>query len=310
MELPPFSPVSPQALAISHLFVVTILIALAVFALVTVWLVVNLVRFRQRPGEGEPEQQYGNKKLEITWTIAPAVILAVLFVFSVRAMAAADPSPPGNQQPDIIVVGHQWWWEVRYPATGAVTANEIHLPVGKRLYVRLESADVIHSLWLPRLSRKMDLVPGQVNHVTLEADTPGVYLGNCAEYCGTQHAWMLIRAIAEPPEQFDAWQRAQLQPAPAATGGDAEAGAKLFQHSTCVNCHAVGGTVAQARVGPDLTHVAGRQTLAGGVLDNSPDAMATWLRDPQKVKPGNHMPNFRLGEGDVRSLTAYMETLR
>lgn len=309
-SLLPFDPMSPFELAISNIFVAILIIGLLVFLLVTVWLTVNIVRFRHRPGQPEPYQEYGQRKVELIWTITPAVLLAVVFVFTVNAMAAADPAPASHQQPDIIVIGHQWWWEVRYPASGVVAANEIYLPTGKRLLVRLESVDVIHSLWVPQLARKMDLVPGQINEMWIEADKPGIYDGACAEYCGTEHAWMRIQAIAVSPAAFTSWEQAQNQHAITPTSGLAAAGAKLFQEKTCVNCHTIAGTAAHADVGPNLTHFASRRMLGGGVLTNTPANVAKWMTNPQAVKPGVHMPNFQFNSTEVRELTAYLETLR
>jgi cytochrome c oxidase subunit 2 len=304
----PLNPVSPQGLTISTLFVVTLLIAAAIFALVVALLLYTAIRFRARPGQPEPYQQFGLPRLEVAWTVAPALVLAVLFVFTVISMNASQPSA-AHGSADLVVIGHQWWWEILYPHAGVVTANEIHLPAGKRYLVALQSADVIHSLWLPQLNGKMDLVPGQTNYMWLEADRPGVYTGACAEFCGVQHAWMLVRAIVQPQAQFDAWQRQQLHKALTPSGGLAAQGAQLFGQLSCANCHAISGTPYQARIGPDLSHVGSRQTLASGLLVNTPANMARWLRNPQAVKPGSHMPNLQLSTGQVGALTSYLEGL-
>ncbi len=306
-----FSPLSPQALAISNLFVAILVIMAAIFALVTGILLYVVVRYRARPGQGEPRQNLGNTRLEVTWTVAPILLLVVVFFFTVGAMRAADPG--GDQRhPDLVVIGHQWWWEVRYPATGVVTANEIHLPVGRRLFVRLDSGDVIHNLWFPELGPKMDLVPGQTNYISLQADRVGVYQGACAEFCGVEHAWMRLRAIAQPPDQFAAWQRDQLQRAAAPpAGGQAARGAALFAQLTCISCHAISGVGGPTEgIAPNLTHVGSRQTLAAGLLANTAASMALWLRDPQAAMPGNHMPNLQLSGAQVGALTAYLEGLR
>jgi len=306
-----FTPVSPQALAISNMFLAILLIMAAILALVTGLLLYIVVRYRARPGAGEPPQNLGNTRLEVTWTVAPILLLIVVFFFTVGAMRAADPG--GDQRrPDLVVIGHQWWWEVRYPATGVVTANEIHLPVGRRLFVRLDSGDVIHNLWFPELGPKMDLVPGQTNYISLQADRAGVYQGACAEFCGVEHAWMRLRAIAQPPDQFAAWQRDQLQRAAAPpAGGQAARGAALFAQLTCISCHAISGVGGPTEgIAPNLTHVGSRQTLAAGLLANTAASMALWLRDPQAAKPGNHMPNLQLSGAQVGALTAYLEGLR
>lgn len=305
----PLNPASPQELTISNLFTVTLGIAAIIFALVVGLLLYSAVRFRARPDQAEPYQEFGRPHLEIAWTVAPALLLAVLFVFTVIGMNASQPSAARGGD-DLVVIGHQWWWEIRYPRSGVVTANEIHLPVGKRLLVALQSADVVHNLWLPQLGGKMDLVPGQTNHIWLEADRPGTYFGACSEFCGTDHAWMLIRAIAEPQAQFDAWERRQRQNATPPVTGLAAQGARIFGQLTCASCHAISGTPYQMRVGPDLSHVGSRQTLAAGLLANTPANMARWLRDPQSLKPGSHMPDLQLSDTQVRALTTYLEGLR
>jgi cytochrome c oxidase subunit 2 len=203
-------------------------------------------------------------------------------------------------------VGHQWWWEVRYPS-GVATANEIHIPVGQPLLVRLEAADVIHDFWVPPLARKMDAVPGHSNSFWMSADAPGEYRGTCAEYCGAQHAWMRLLVVAEPPAAFDAWQRAQLAPA-APPASDASArGERIFRDEACGSCHTVAGRGFDGRVAPDLTHVASRTTLGAGVTGATPDDLRAWLHDPQSVKPGCRMPDFKLTDAQVSDLVAYFE---
>lgn len=267
------------------------------------------VRFRARD-DTEPEQVYGNRRLETGWTIATLVVLGVVLFFTIRTAIAADPNIPQQQQPDLVIIAHQWWWEAHYPQSGAVAANELHIPAGRRVLVQFESADVIHDFWVPQLGPKIDIIPGQPNSMWIEADTPGVYAGACAEFCGLEHAWMRIRVVAEPPSEFNTWLKHQLQPAPTAVNGAAAVGARIFQQQTCVSCHALGGSAAQANVGPDLTHIASRVTLGAGVMQNTPDNLARWLRDPQNIKPGIRMPNMRLSESDVQALVAYLETLQ
>jgi cytochrome c oxidase subunit 2 len=305
----PFNPNSPQAQVIADLFARNLIIAGIIFALVFGLTIYITIRYRSRPGAGEPAQVFGHTRLEIAWTLAPAVLLVVVFGFTIGTMRAADP-PIGDRQPDLVITGYQWWWQVEYPASGVVTANEIHIPVGQRLLVRIEGGDVIHDFWVPQLGPKRDMVPGHSNHLWIEADTSGIYLGACAEYCGNQHAWMRLRVIAQPQAEFDAWQQQQRQAAAAPGGGDAAQGALIFQQRTCVNCHAIAGTPAAARAGPDLSHLASRQTLGAGVLDNTPENLMKWLTDPQAVKPGNHMPSLRMAEAELRALVAYLETLQ
>lgn len=301
----PFNPISPQALDISNLFIAILIIAGVIFALVAFLVLYPAVRYRHRPGADEPYQEFGRPKLEIAWTVAPAILLAVVFGFTVTTMRAAD-SPTGGHPPDLTVIGHQWWWEMRY-TTGGVTANELHLPVGRRMLLQLDSADVIHNFWVPQLGRKLDMVPGHTNRLWVEPTQTGTFLGACAEYCGTEHAWMRLRVIVQPPAEFDAWQRQQTQTSVSPTSGDAAQGAMLFQQVTCASCHAIAGTNANAQIGPDLTHFGGRDTIAAGVLDNTPENLTKWLKDPQAVKPGNHMPNLQLTDSQIRDLVAYLE---
>lgn len=298
-----FNPMSPQATAISNLFIVLMLISLAIVAGIAGVLIYTTIRYRRRPDQvGEPPQQFGIVKLEIAWTAIPLVLVLGLFGASIAAMKLSSP-PDGDPPADLVVIGHQWWWEIRYPS-GVITANEIHIPIHKRMLVAVKSVDVIHSLWVPQLGGKMDLVPGQTNSMYLEADKPGIYDGNCVEFCGAGHAWMLVRVIAQSPTQFAAWQKQQLQPSPAPTKGAALAGAKLYGQLSCVTCH------VQTTIGPNLTHVASRQTLAGGRLTNTPAHLRLWLHDPGQVKPGTHMPNLHLTSRELDDLTAYLESLK
>jgi len=302
-----FEPDSPQARAIFNLGVICAVILGVIYVVVGGLIVFALMRFRWREGAPDPRQVAGNKRIEIVWTAIPFVIVVALFVLTARTMTIADPPPP--PQPDLVVVGHQWWWEFRYPKTGVITANEIHIPLGKPMALRLDAADVLHEFWVPELTRKMTAVPGHPNHIWLEADEPGTYLGICSEFCGTQHAWMHFLVVAEPQEDFDAWTRAQLQPA-AAPEGEAAKGLALFQQLSCVSCHAIKGTRANARVAPDLTHLASRQMLGAGIVDNTPENLHRWIADPQKVKPGVLMPDFNLTDEQVNELVAYFETLK
>ncbi len=301
-------PQSPQAAAMYNLGLVTTIICGVIFVIVAGLIVFAILRCRWRTGDRDPEQRAGHTQLEIAWTIVPLIIVVVLFGLTVRTMGVTDPPPA--PEPDLIVTGHQWWWEARYPRTGVIAANEIHIPVGQPLSVQLESTDVLHEFWVPRLTRKMTTVPGRPNHIWLQADEPGTFLGVCSEFCGTQHAWMRFLVIAEPREQFDAWQRAQLAPAPEPTTPAARRGRELFVGNTCINCHAIQGTSATARVAPDLTHLASRRELAGGVLQNNAPSLRRWLQNPQVVKPGVKMPNYRFTDAQLDDLVAYFETLR
>ena len=306
----PFNPASPLAQPIAHLFLVLGIVMAAILLLVSVLVLYASFRYRQRPGTIEPQQNFGRRGLEIAWTVAPLLLLAYIFTVTVHAMHGSDPTSSPDRQPDMVVVGHQWWWEARYLNSHVVAANEIHIPVSKLLLVRLESADVIHDWWVPQLGRKMDAIPGHPNLFWLEADVPGTYLGTCSEYCGAEHAWMRIRVVAQSVSDFERWSEHQLDIPEQPLAGDAAQGARLFQQLTCANCHTISGTAASANIGPDLTHIAARQTLAAGVLENTPSNLDRWLSDPQAAKPGIHMPNFQMTSDQVRELTAYLETLR
>ncbi len=301
----PFSPSSPQAREIASLFWILIIVAGVIFVGVEGVLLYTAFAHRERPGRA-PSQFTGNTRVEIAWTVGPAILLAVIFYLTVRTMGQV--SAVAGDPLEIRVIAHQWWWEVRYPAEGVVTANEIHVPVGEPVLIHLESADVIHSFWVPQLAGKTDANPGHVNDLTFTASEPGVYLGQCAEFCGVEHTWMLIRVVAEPPAQFQDWVASQRRPAGTPSGLAAE-GARVFQTQTCGSCHTIAGTAANGVAGPDLTHVASRATIGGGVLPNTPEAMRRWLADPQAVKPGALMPNFKLTPDEVQALAAYMESL-
>lgn len=303
-----FHPDSPQARAIFDLGIEASVVFAAIFAIVAGIIVYALMRFRWREGEPDPHQLAGNRAVEITWTAIPCVIVVALFTLTARTMNVSDPAPA--PAPDLVVIGHQWWWEARYQKSGVVVANEIHIPVGRALSVRLESTDVLHEFWVPELARKITAVPGHPNHVWIEADKPGTYLGVCSEFCGTEHAWMHFLVIAEPPAEFAAWQVAQLRPAVRPAGAEAIKGLALFEQTSCMSCHAIDGTAADARVGPDLTHFASRRQLGAGIVDNTPENLRRWLADPQQIKPGAKMPDFKFTHGQVSQLVAYFETLK
>ncbi len=305
-----FSPGSPEAHAIADLFRITLLVCGAIFGLVAGLVGYAVVRFRRKDGDAEPRQITGNTRLEVAWTAAPVAILAAILALTSRTMRAVDP--PVDREPDLVVIGHQWWWEVRYPAPFVVTANEIHVPAGRRLLVQVEAVDVIHDFWVPELARKIDAVPGHPNHVWMEVSAPGTYLGACAEYCGAQHAWMRLRVVAHPAAEFDAWQAHEAAPAAPPLAEAAVRGARIFRERTCVACHAIASSLGEVspRIAPDLTHLASRATLAAGAIENTPATLARWIEDPETIKPGSHMPNLHLSPAQVSDLVAYFETLR
>jgi len=302
-------PQSPLARAIYDLGIVSGIILALISIIVTGGVVYAILHFRARAGEPDPKQIAGNRKVELTWTVIPFLIVLLLFVLTIQAMNRADPPPAPSA--DLVVTGHQFWWQADYPASGVTTANEIHIPAGKALSVRLESKDVLHEFWVPKLTRKMTNVPGQPNHIWLQADKPGTYIGQCSEFCGTQHAWMRIVVVADEPAQFEQWQQTQLRPAQAPTNSATTKGLELFRTSTCINCHAINGvTGANSRVAPDLTHVASRRQLGAGILENTPANMHSWLKSPQHIKPGALMPDFSFSDEQLDQLSEYLSTLR
>jgi cytochrome c oxidase subunit II len=311
--VPVLEPASPNAATIRSIFFVVLLISLAIFVVVVTLIGLSVLRFRST-GENLPRQAFGSRIAEIFWTVPPLLIVLSLGVASARLIysISAVPSPllSPTQPADIVVVGHQWWWEVRYPRSGAITANEIHVPIGKKLCVQVDSADVIHSFWMPQLGPKVDMVPGQHNYLWLQADTEGTYDGACSEFCGDQHAWMRFIVVAEPEAQYQAWLVAQAQPAQMPDGAIALAGRSFVVSQTCLNCHEIRGTNAAVAAGPDLTHVASRRQLGAGVLENTPQTLEQWLSNPGQYKPGCMMPNFTLNEEQLREVTAYLESLR
>ena len=302
------SPHSPQTQSIESLFLLVLTIAAVVFLVVAAGVVWAIVRYRWRGGDGEPHQRFGSRTVEITWTVVPLLIVTGLFIMTVRAMVFIDAPQNSSRQPDLVVTGHQWWWEARYP-NGAETAADIHIPASRRLLVRIESADVVHDFWAPELARKMDAVPGRSSYIWLEAAEPGTYLGTCSEFCGADHAWMRFRLIAEPEHAFEAWLTRQAQPPPQVTGLAAQ-GEQLFHSKKCADCHATGGVGAPLTKGPSLAHLVDRQQLGGGIAQNTPENLALWLTSPQAAKPGNRMPGTSLTAGEAQALLAYLEALR
>lgn len=304
-----FSAHSPQARAISHLFEFDLIIAAVIFVTVAALVLYATARFRHRHGDAEPRQDEGNPRLEIIWTIVPALILVALFSATAYTMNEVNP-PAQRGVPNVVVIAHQWWWEYRYPRSGVLTANELHLPANEKAVLQIRSADVIHDFWVPDLGAKMDAIPGHPNTLVLEPQRSGTYLGTCAEFCGNQHALMGIRVVVQPAGQFAAWQKSQLRMPVPSTAPLAERGGELFASLTCKSCHTVAGTPAVGKVGPDLSHLADRATLGAGVLTNTVANLTAWLKDPQHYKPGCNMPNLHLTDDDARAIAAYLEGLR
>jgi len=304
----PFSPLSPQADATRTLIVITLVLAGTIALVVTGLVTYAMIRYRDRGTGAEPRRSGGNRKIEIAYTIIPLAIELGLFLLTVRTMHRVEQQDP-NHAPDLVIVAHQWWWELHYPDANVVSANEIHLPAGKALWVELKSADVIHELWVLQLGPKMDAIPGMPNHLFLEADTPGQYLGTCSQYCGAGHAWMRLLIVVQTPHDFAAWEQGQSQ-LPTSPTGSAAHGRQIFEARTCIQCHAIDGVSMTGDVGPNLTHFASRSTLGAGVADNTAEELRSWLRNPQAMKPGCYMPNMRLTEAEITELTAYLGSLK
>lgn len=267
-----------------------------------------LLRFRERPGAPMPPQMHGRAWLEIAWTIGPALVLLVIAVPTIQVIFRTQSETTPRGALEVTVRAYQWWWEFQYPSLGIVTANELHVPAGRPVVLRLEGGDVIHSFWIPKLGGKRDVVPGRVNRLSFTPDTPGEYLGQCAEFCGVSHANMRKRVIVDAPEQFERWVAAQRALAAEPTGLAAE-GKTVFARSACVGCHRIAG-ISEARLGPDLTHFGSRRTFAAGMFPVTPESVATWIQDPPAVKPGAKMPALPLTKDERGALAEYLVSLK
>ena len=242
--------------------------------------------------------------------VIPLVVLVALFAASDLYVNRFSEAPAASStRLTVDIIGHQWWWEVRYPGTEAVTANEVHIPIDTRVNVVASTADVIHSLWVPRLARKIDMIPGRQNRILLDTPDPGTYVGQCSEFCGLQHAHMRMTVIAEAPRAFHAWLTNMARPAPAPTTAREREGERLFMSRGCAGCHQLRGTEAHGEIGPDLTHLATRKTLAALTIPNTPAELSAWVRDPQAIKPGNHMPDLGLSGVEVEKIASFLEAL-
>ena len=313
-------PAGPQAAHISALWWLTVAMCGVVFVAILAALAIALLRAPRAteatPGDPTPLHAHEPRSRHVVqWATAISAIglfaLLVASVLTDRALATM----PLPQPLTIEVTGHQWWWDVRYPdpdpAKAFTTANEIHVPVGRPVLLSLKGGDVIHSFWVPNLHGKRDLIPGRTATFPIQADKPGTYRGQCAEYCGAQHAYMAFFVVAQSPEDFERWRAAQATaPADPASGTPAAQGRDLFLSGSCMMCHAVQGTTANAHLGPDLTHVASRAYIAAGRLENGHDTLVQWIRDPQQFKPGVTMPAHHVPDGELQALAAYLEGLK
>ncbi|HET6848356.1 MAG TPA: cytochrome c oxidase subunit II [Gaiellales bacterium] len=301
------NPATEQARQIDRLWWAMFVGAMVVFATVVFLLVLAFVRRRTAPSHDDRRPYM---VVVGGGFVAPVVLLAILFGFVIDVMPAVSTPPAGSTRMTVVVIGHQYFWEFRYPGTGAITANELHLPANTPVEIAVRTADVIHSFWVPRLNRKIDMIPGRTNRIEIDAPTPGVYRGQCSEFCGEGHALMAFDVIVQPPAAFRQWLANQQQ-TPPAPSGVAAAGLQVFQSAGCGSCHMIAGTSAVGQVGPDLTHVGSRSTIAALTLPNTPQALYDWITDPQRYKPGARMPGFSsLPAGQRHSLVAYLESLR
>lgn len=310
-----FDPHSTPADSILHLSNFVLGISGLIFLLVATLLIYAVVKFRSSAADTqrEPPQVYGSIQIELAWTVIPILIVVVLFLATARVLHAIQDAPKPAAAVEVTAIGHQFWWEYRYPALGVVTANELHIPVSDPVhptptFLKLLSADTDHSFWIPQLAGKTDLIPNRINETWVDPHETGLFLGQCAQYCGTQHAKMLLRVSVETPEAFQAWVKTQKQPA--IQDVKEAAGKRVFETTACVNCHAITGTNATGRFGPDLTHLMSRDTIAAGAAGNTKENLRLWIQNPDAIKPGSLMPAMQLTDTDLDALVRYLETLK
>jgi len=309
-----FAPQSTPAKTIFDLSLFVLIITGLIFVVVGSLLVYSVFKFRAKPTDAasEPAQVYGSTQIELAWTIIPVLIVVVLFLASARVIHAIQDAPVPESALQVTAIGHQFWWEFHYPKLGIVTANELHIPLSDPAhptptFLNLLSSDTDHSFWIPELAGKTDLIPNHPNTMWMDPHRPGLFLGQCAQYCGTQHAKMLLRVYVDTPEEFAAWARAQKSPV--VTNDGVSAGRRIFETTACINCHTVQGTPANGTFGPDLTHLMSRATIASGAAENTKEKLRLWIQNPEAIKPGSLMPAMKLSDPDVDAVVAYMETL-
>jgi cytochrome c oxidase subunit 2 len=310
-----FAPASTPAKLIFGLSLFVLAVTAAIFVVVFILLAYSVVKFRKRNNDDgrEPPQVYGSNQVEVAWTDIPMLLVEALFMATARVIADIQKTSPSANAVEVVAIGHQFWWEYRYPGLHVVTANELHVPVSDPqhptpTFIQLLSADTDHSFWVPRLAGKTDLIPNHPNRMWIDPHEAGLYLGQCAQYCGTQHAKMLLRVYVQPRADFDRWIQEQRQPATVSNA--ASQGQRIFETTACINCHTVSGTVANGRFGPDLTHLMSRDTIAAGAAPNTTENLRLWIRKPEAIKPGSLMPAMELTDRELDAVTAYLETLR
>jgi cytochrome c oxidase subunit II len=306
---------STPADSIRHLSFFVLGVTGLIFVVVFGLLFYAVVKFRRRATDTdrEPAQVYGSTQIELAWTIIPILIVVVLFLATARVIHTIQDAPKPADAVEVIAIGHQFWWEFRYPDLGVVTANELHIPVSDPshptpTFLKLLSADTDHSFWIPQLAGKTDLIPNRVNETWLDPHQTGLFLGQCAQYCGTQHAKMLLRVYVDRPEDFKVWVHAQQQGV--IDDVRVTAGKRVFERTACLNCHAISGTNGNGRFGPDLTHLMSRRTIASGAAENSPENLRLWIQNPDALKPGSLMPGMKLSDPELDALVGYLETLQ
>jgi cytochrome c oxidase subunit 2 len=315
-----FAPASTPAQSIFDLSSLVLTVTASIFVVVFGLLVYAVVKFRKRGPIDlrEPAQVFGSTQVELAWTVIPILIVLVLFLATARVIASIQNAARPDNAIEVTVIGHQFWWEYRYPSLKVVTANELHIPVSDPgnptpTFLTLLSADTDHSFWVPRLAGKTDLIPNHPNIMWIDPHEIGLFFGQCAQYCGTQHAKMLLRVYVDSREDFDRWIHEQSQPAVVASGivaGSTSEGQKIFEGTGCVVCHTIAGTAASGTYGPDLTHLMSRQTIAAGAAPNTSANLAAWIYDPATFKPGSKMPSMGLSSKQATAVAAYLETLR
>ena len=308
------APASTPAREIYSLSLFVLVITGTIFVTVAGLLAFIIIKFRARESdaEHEPAQIYGSAQVELAWTVIPVLIVVVLFLTTARVIFAIQDAPEPQSALNVTVVGHQFWWEFRYPNLNIVTANELHVPVStpqhpEPTYLRLLSADVDHSFWVPQLAGKTDLIPNHPNETWIDPQKTGLYRGQCAQFCGVEHALMLIRVYVDTPQQFDEWVKNQQQPA--VQDAAVAAGRRVFETEACANCHTIEGTSAHGTFGPDLTHLMSRATIAAGAAANTPANLQAWIEDPNTFKPGALMPAMQLSDQETNEVVAYLTTL-
>jgi cytochrome c oxidase subunit 2 len=314
-----FAPETEMAREQMFLFNLTMWMGIVVGVLTFAGLGYIMWKFRYRPGMPEPKQIHGNTTLEVAWTLLPALIVAVIAVFTVRAIFITQPEPPANAL-NVEVVGKQWWWEFRYVVGNdtVVTANEVHVPINQPVQLLLMSDNVLHSFWVPQMAGKRDLITNRVNRLIFTPTEPGVYMGQCAEFCGESHALMKMRLIAHTPEGFRQWLENEARPAlePTDSTSAVALGKQLVTKGACAGCHVIEGTTAVGRLGPNLTHFGRRRTLAAGIVDNNARNLADWIRNAPAMKPGSLMPpqgkdaGGNLTEEQIQYMVAYLQSLQ